>query len=673
MGKLGKKARKFAKKNLQSVHKRRRKMKSTFKRKAPSRHKDALHDTGDLIREQLNKGSSEGTRIDDNAAGKFLDDIFAEGDDNYLEDISESDGFLSEDSECPYIFEDENEGGDEDNHAVLLGENEKIHMEIVAQKKRLDCLLEKDPKFSEFLASRRAELEASKHEDIYSDEEDGTKFPNKDDVSEHQSDKKTLTTCTIDVWCWLVMEEPNGPALSNLLNGFRTACQYGIDSDECPLRISNKEVFSKILTFVLNESDGIFRRLLGISDFCNHERIQKLKNTSMWETAGPLLKSYLRSCLLLLNQVTDGQILVLVLTRLKASTVFFAAFPSLTGRLIKILVHLLGTGEESLSLSSFLMIRDISLQLGSDCLDKCLSQTYKAFVAHCKFAQTTNLKHLEFLTNSIVELYSLDIQKSYPKVLLSLQHLANILRQTLKSKKKEELKKICNWQFLNCANLWVKFITLNIKDHDLQPLSALLIEIINGMAYLFPGPRHLPLRLKCVHMLNNLSSASGLFIPIASLVFDCLEYKGGGNGDTARGKPLDLLSVLKVPKQFLKSRGFQEECIHSAIELLLAHFSHWSYHISFPEVATIPLILMKRFHEKTTLESLRRSVKRFIDQVEQNIELIRRKRDEVGFSPKDHESVQSFLQLEKNVANASFTQYYASILQKSRFNQSITV
>lgn len=34
MGKLGKKARKFAKKNLQSVLKRKRKLKSTFKKRA---------------------------------------------------------------------------------------------------------------------------------------------------------------------------------------------------------------------------------------------------------------------------------------------------------------------------------------------------------------------------------------------------------------------------------------------------------------------------------------------------------------------------------------------------------------------------------------------------------------------------------------------------------------
>lgn len=172
----------------------------------------------------------------------------------------------------------------------------------------------------------------------YSDEEVGTDYQTGDEPSEVQHDTKTLAGTTIDVWCWLVMEEPNGPALSNLLNGFRAACQYGIYSDESPQRILNKEVYSNILTFVLSEADAIFRRRLGISDFCNKERILKLKNSSNWDTVGPLLKSYLRSCLILMNQVSDSQLLVFLLARLKASTIFFAAFPSMVERLIKVLL-----------------------------------------------------------------------------------------------------------------------------------------------------------------------------------------------------------------------------------------------------------------------------------------------------------------------------------------------
>jgi predicted transcriptional regulator len=70
-----------------------------------------------------------------------------------------------------------------------------------------------------------------------------------------------------------------------------------------------------------------------------------------------------------------------------------------------------------------------------------------------------------------------------------------------------------------------------------------------------------------------------------------------------------------VPRNLLKSRDFQEQCILSAIEVLSAHFAQWSYHVSFPDLATIPLILLKRLHEQTTIDSLHRPLKQLIDQV----------------------------------------------------------
>jgi len=199
----------------------------------------------------------------------------------------------------------------------------------------------------------------------------------------------------------------------------------------------------------------------------------------------------------------------------------------------------------------------------------------------------------------------------------------------------------------------------------------MMIQLINGVACLFPGPRYFPLRLKCIQWLNNLSSSSGIFIPVASLVLDVLEYKIGKEGGKP-GKVCDLSSVLKLPKHWLKSRNFQEECVYSSIELLSVHFLQWSYHISFPELATISLIRLRKFHEIATTESLRRVVKRLIDQMEQNVEFVQKKRDEVAFSPKDHQFVEAFLQLEKGTLNAPFTQYYKSVMQKAFLRNATT-
>ncbi|WZY79197.1 hypothetical protein YC2023_025581 [Brassica napus] len=77
-------------------------------------------------------------------------------------------------------------------------------------------------------------------------------------------------------------------------------------------------------------------------------------------------------------------------------------------------------------------------------------------------------------------------------------------------------------------------------------------------------------------------------------------------------KQLGAVSTIKLPKNWLKSQNFQEQCIFSVIEHLAVHFSQWSFHMSFLELAIIPIIRLNKFGERTTLEELKLVVKRFI-------------------------------------------------------------
>lgn len=655
MGKLGKKARKFAKKNLQSVLKRQRKVKSFFKKKASKRDERAQAEDSDGEREE--KYSGRNNEVED-FKDISLDTVFGEDDSDMDGDDSDSDGYLSEDTSCSYNgetrienhLEEYNGGGD------LSVQNKEIHLELAKKMKRLNNLKAKDPEFAKFLESNKEHLQTLRDEENYSDEEESD-----EDGRESKNKMGNLSSSTVDSLCEVVKEQNNVPAFVRLLNGYRAACHYGSES---PTIVEESHTFCKILTFMLHEADNIFRKILGISGSNDRkEAILELKNTSKWKTLKPAVKSYLRSTLFLLNEVTDSQILAFALTRLKASIVFFAAFPPLLGRLIKISVHLWATGKGTLSACSLLIIKDVAVVFNSNCFETCMIKAYKAFIDHCKFVDPVLFKHQQFLKSSFIELCSQDLQKAYSKAVVSIQQLAKILQLGLRTKK-EAVKKICSWQYANCVDLWVAFISLNIHDYDLQPLLYTIIQIINGVAVLFPGPRYMPLRVKCIQWLNTLSESSGVFIPITSLVLDILEYKIGKES-LKPGKDFSFSSAVKLPKHWLKSRNFQDECVFSAIELLAVHFAQWSYHISFPDLATIPLIYLRKFYETTTIEGLRRVVKRFIDQVEQNIEFVRKKRDEVTFSPNDQQSVESFLQLEKCGGNAPFTKYYTSVIEKA--------
>lgn len=674
MAKLGKKARKFARKNLQSVLRNRRKFKAkkeSARRRARSNISDEEEEHEQPTTAHLNREIPE--TAPDAIYGNILSEKMSDDEDGTIEDASDSDGYLPEDPSCPYISESEDE-----STAVTLAvkkdygnSNADIYLELMKQAKKLNVLKKKEPCFAEFLDAHKHAIEMPKIQGYCSDDE-----YEESDMSQASnpgvsglSNYKFITSYTLDVWFWLVIEHADVTAFTSILNGYRAASHYSIDKQDESLkqRIQDPKLFSKLLVFVLSEADGVFRRILGVSSSCPKESILNMKNSSGWKTARPLIKSYLRSTLFLLSQLTDNKIIAFALSRLRVSVTFFAAFPALSRRLLKIGVHFWAAREDELCRSSFLVIKDMAIKLNSEFRDTCMDKILEAFIKQCKFIGPHNLKHTDYLGKSILELYSIDIFKSYPRVLNMLNQLANELQNASKTKTKEKMKSICSWQCIKTAEICVNYITSNFKDYDMQPLFHLVIQILYGVVHLFRGPRYLPLRLKCVQMLNQLSCSCGVFIPVAYLVLDFLECIEAGKAVNKLERSCasgSLLSVLKVPKQWLKSLNFQEECILSAIELLSAHFQRWSLHISFPDLATIPLIAFSRFCEKTTNENGRRLVKRFIDQVEQNVEFVQQRREVVSFSPNDQASAETFLQLENSGRNLPFSMYYDSIKQK---------
>lgn len=155
-----------------------------------------------------------------------------------------------------------------------------------------------------------------------------------------------MTSSALNSLCQLVREHRSISALTSLLNEYRAACHYGSEPSDLHDVAScsgpqDSKTFSEILIFMLQEADNIFREMLGISSSsCKREAILELKNSSKWKSMKPLIKSYLRSTLFLLNQVTDAEILAFSLVRVRASIIFFATFHPLLRRLIKVLYNL---------------------------------------------------------------------------------------------------------------------------------------------------------------------------------------------------------------------------------------------------------------------------------------------------------------------------------------------
>lgn len=554
-------------------------------------------------------------------------------------------------------------------------------------KDQLERLKQKDPEFYEFLKEHDQELLQFNDEDIDEDigtdvEEEETEVDDEinvdeDDVSgreiEEEVEKpsaRVITTAMVDSWCNAVREDVKLAAIRSLMRAFRTACHYGDDGGDnssTKLSIMSSTVFNKIMLFVLTEMDGILRKMMKLpASGGKKEIITDLMLTKQWKTYNHLVKSYLGNALHVLNQMTDSGMISFTLRRLKFSSIFLAAFPSLLRKYVKVALHFWGTGGGALPVVSFLFLRDLCIRLGSDCFDECFKGIYKAYVLNCQFINAVKLQHIQFLQNCVIELFGVDIPTAYQHAFVFIRQLAMILREALNTKTKEAFRKVYEWKFMNCLELWTGAICAYSTEADFKLLAFPLTQIISGVARLVPTARYFSLRLRCARMLNRIAASTGNFIPVSILLLDMLEMKELNRPPTGGvGKAVDLRTVLKVSKPTIKTRAFQEACVYSVIDELAEHLAQWSYSVAFFELSFIPAVRLRNFCKSTKVDRFRKAMRQLIRQVEANSAFTNQKRMSISFTPNDA-AVDSFLQDEKAAGASPLSQYVLTLRERAK-------
>uniref|UniRef100_A0A1D1XP02 Nucleolar complex protein 2 n=1 Tax=Anthurium amnicola TaxID=1678845 RepID=A0A1D1XP02_9ARAE len=594
--------------------------------------------------------------------------------------------------------------------------NGKIRGSILSSKKaakehmeQMQRLQEKDPEFYQFLKDHDKELlefndegfdeegatdlEKIDSQDIETDlEGDEPQFAAK---KMQKSSRKIITTAMVDLWSAGIKDRKLS-SIRALLRAFRAACHYGDDDFEessPTLSIVSSSVFNRIMLVVLNEMDKSLRELLKLpSSGGKRETIVDLMRSKLWMKYGSLVRSYLGNALDVLNQMTDEQMVSFTIKRIKSSAVFLAAFPILLRKYIKVLIHFWGTGGGALQVVSFLFLRDLCLRLGPDCLDTCLRGMYKAYVWNCqikgKYASASKLKHIHFLGNCVAEVCGVDLSIAYQHAFIFVRQLATILRGTLTEKpnvnfnkktkggsrktkdtesepgSKKAYLKVYDWQFISCLELWTGVICAYSSETDFRLLAYPLTQIIFGVARLVPTARYFPVRLHCARMLNRISASTGSFIPLSLLLLDVLEWKELNSlPDGGVGKAVDLLTRKLVGKPTLKTRAFQEACIHAVVEQLAEHLAQWSYSIAFFELSFIPIVRLRSFCKSTT--RFRKEIRELIRQVECNAEFMNARRGSIELSP-NNPAAAAFLQVEKEAGISPLSQFVADLRRRSQ-------
>eukprot|EP00798_Chlamydomonas_sp_ICE-L_P022463 gene22463-29579_t len=369
--------------------------------------------------ELVGDGRSGVCGVDEFIDGGFMGDGDGEG--------SDLDQDLSRDSgEAEFDYGD----GDSIEAAKdpVTKDNKRLKGEVSTHKSQLEALKAKDPEFYAYLQQTDAGLlgfgggdddeseEEDDEEEVVDEYEDEDEAPKKSkkqkkqdvDVEEEEEEggrsakgALNVTTALVNKWCGVAKESAPIGTVGQLVKAYRLACHYGDPEEEAiesSLRITSSSVYNQLMLFMLQEADGIFRRMLGIDkkaagaitmdDLTKNGANWRKVIKSFWGNSMHLLasmtdpklmaftlhrlRSFWGNSMHLLASMTDPKLMAFTLRRLRASTSLLLPFNKHSDRMLKACLGIFGSAEVAPRLQAFLTIRAMALGLPPPFIEKCL-------------------------------------------------------------------------------------------------------------------------------------------------------------------------------------------------------------------------------------------------------------------------------------------------------------
>jgi nucleolar complex protein 2 len=353
---------------------------------------------------------------------------------------------------------------------------------------------------------------------------------------------------------------------------------------------------------------------------------KSLSKSRRWADLKLVVQSFLKSTLHLLSEAKEPKLLNFIVKSFAHYIPYLTAYPRIATAMLKALVSLWSAPLDSsedyqvVRLNAFLRIRQMAVTQPFPFIEQCLRSTYLAYAKRAKFGTaasvTSVLPTLTFMGNCIVELYGLDYQSSYQHAFVYIRQLALHLRTALQKRTPETFRVVYCWQYLHCLKVWVAVLSASagnssVGDDEASLLRSLiypLTEVIFGTARLVPTTRHLPLRLHCVRLIQQLAASAQLYIPTTSILLDVFDLKEvylkpkrvpsnkGSGGADIKGVRLPL--ILKLPKEgTLRTTEQLDACLSETFVLLNREVDLYRYSAGFPEFSVWICQRMRKVRE----------------------------------------------------------------------------
>jgi Noc2p family len=138
---------------------------------------------------------------------------------------------------------------------------------------------------------------------------------------------------------------------------------------------------------------------------------------------------------------------------------------------------------------------------------------------------------------------------------------AAVVRAALTAKTVEAYRQVYSWRTINCLELWGRVVAAQGAQGVLKPLVYPVVQLLQTAARLVPSPRWFPVRLRLARILNAVAAATGVYVPVATLLLEVLTWPGFSKPASGIGKCPELQLQLRLSKANLQSPAVQQQLV----------------------------------------------------------------------------------------------------------------